>query len=269
MRTKLTLLTMKTIPVSFLLSGILLPAVCWAQGPPPAGGGDRFRHGDSPPRPFIDAWKMADADHDGFIAQAEFNAMPRVLNLPEEMRGNIFKRLDKNGDGKLSREELMELGRPHDGEPLKRLWELDADKSGGVSLEEFKEGQIMKKIPPERLAELFKRLDTDGDGLITPKDRPNMPRGDERNRPNGPEGRHFDQGGEPLHVEPGRMGNIIQKLDTNGDGSLSFEEFRSGPFAKDLTEDEQEERFEKLDKNGDHKISKEDLPTPAPAGDSR
>ena len=220
-----------------------------------------MRHGDEPPHPFMDAWKQADADHDGFISEAEFNAIPRVQNLPEEMRGNIFKRLDKDADGKLSREELLQFGRPHDGQPMLRLWELDADKSGGVSLEEFKEGQIMKKLPPEKLTELFKRLDTDGDGLITPKDRPNMPmhRGDERTRPMGPEGHHFDQGGDPR-----RAGSMIQRLDSDGDGSLTFEEFRRGPDFKDLSEDEQEDRFQKLDHNGDHKISKEDLPAAPP-----
>ena len=142
---------------------------------------------------------------------------------------------------------------------MKRLWELDIDKSGGVSLEEFKQGQIFKKLSPEKVAELFKRLDTDGDGVITPKDRPNPPvrRGDDRGRFNGPEGHHFDQGGDPR-----RAGGMIQRLDKDGDGSLTFEEFRRGPEVKDLTEDEQEKRFQKLDRNGDHKISKEDFSAP-------
>ncbi|MEI6820034.1 MAG: hypothetical protein WCL19_10595, partial [Verrucomicrobiota bacterium] len=50
------------------------------------------------------------------------------------------------------------------------------------------------------------------------------------------------------------------KLDLNGDGALSFEEFRQGPAVKNLTEDEQEKRFLRLDRNGDHKISAEDAP---------
>lgn len=225
-----------------------------------------MRHDAPPPHPFIDAWKRADADHDGFISETEFKAIPRVQNLPEEMRSNIFKRLDKDADGKLSRDELQHFGRSHDGQPMKRLWELDIDKSGGVSLEEFKEGQIMKKLPPEKLSELFNRLDTDGDGMITPKDRPSPPmqRGDDRARPMGLEGHHFDQGDHPRRAE-----NLIQRMDTDGDGSLTFKEFCSSPEIKDLSEDEQEDRFQRLDRNGDHKISKEDLPTPqtpAPSG---
>ena len=61
------------------------------------------------------------------------------------------------------------------------------------------------------------------------------------------------------------MVRINRKLDVNGDGSLSFEEFRVGPAVKNLTEDEQEDRFELLDRNGDQKISPEDFPPPPPA----
>ena len=36
----------------------------------------------------MDLWKLADADGDGFLSKAEFNAMPRIQNLPEEKREN-------------------------------------------------------------------------------------------------------------------------------------------------------------------------------------
>jgi Ca2+-binding EF-hand superfamily protein len=101
--------------------------------------------------------------------------MPRIANLPVEKRAEIFSRLDKDNDGSLSRKELGRFGRPHDDHPMKRLWELDADKSGGISFDEFKSGQIFQKLPAEKQARIFKRLDTDGDGFITPKDRPEPP----------------------------------------------------------------------------------------------
>ncbi|MES2658589.1 MAG: EF-hand domain-containing protein [Verrucomicrobiota bacterium] len=252
---------MKTIPVSFLVAGMLLPAVCLAEPPAPpqspSPSGEKSPGGR--PNPFAEAWKHADSDHDGFISQAEFNAMPRIQNLPEEKRVNIFKRLDKDGDGKLSRQELMKLGRPHEGPPMKRLWELDADKSGGISLEEFKVGEIFKKLPPEKQVEVFHRLDTDKDGLITPKDRPEPFKRRPGKPGKGPEGRKPGDDGDP-----GRTEKMIQKLDTNSDGALSFEEFRAGQGVKDLTEDEQEDRFESLDRNGDHRISKDECPPPPP-----
>lgn len=253
---------MKTIPVSLLVAGMMLPTVCLAQppAPPMAPAGDEKGDRRGPP-PFLETWKLTDSDHDGFISQAEFDAMPRPRNLPEEKRANLFKRLDKDGDGKLSREELGHFVKPHDGPgpQMQRLWELDTDKSGGVSFEEFKAGQLFMKLPPERQEEVFHRLDSDGDGVITPKDHPQPPfkRPDGMPHHDGPEGKHPEK-----EAEPDEPGHINHKLDLNGDGALSFEEFRAGPAVKNLTEDEQENRFQLLDRNGDLKISAEDFPPP-------
>lgn len=242
---------MKTIPVSFIVAGMLLPAVCLAQPaePPKAPSAEKGDPSDGRKHPFQEAWKAADKDGDGAISATEFAAMPRIQNLPEEKRANIFKRLDKNDDGKLGREELSGMGKRHDkhDQPMKRLWELDADKSGGISFEEFKAGQVFQKLPPEKQEAIFRRIDTDGDSLITPKDRPQKP----FKRPKKGDGDH-DNGKAPDRIN--------RKLDTNGDGSLSFEEFRMGPAVKHLNEDEQEDRFELLDRNKDLKISQEDFP---------
>ncbi len=240
---------------------MLLPVICHAQPPTPPGappreGGDPRRQ---PQRPFVDVWKKVDANHDGSLSSDEFAAMPRIQNLPEEQRDMIFKRLDKNGDGVLGRDELMHFGHPQEGPPTKRLWELDADKSGGISFDEFKVGQLFNKLPPEKLAEVFSRLDTDADGLITPRDRPEQPfkRGPGKPHPKVREDKRPEDDNEP-----GRLEKMIRKLDVDSDGSLSFEEYRTGAGVKDLGEDEQEERFQKLDKNGDHRFSPEDLPPP-------
>jgi len=53
-------------------------------------------------------------------------------------------------------------------------------------------------------------------------------------------------------------------LDENKDGAISFEEFRKSERMAKLTEDEQEDRFEALDRNHDMKLTLEDF-SPPPA----
>lgn len=252
---------MKTIPVSLIVAALLAPMVGSAQaegGPPePAHrGGDGKRGG---PRPFMEAWKAADKDSDGSLSKTEFSGLPRIQGIPEEKRGGLFKRLDKNTDGKLDREELGQMGRGHDGQgpPMQRLWELDADRSGGVSLEEFKAGRVHAKLEPEKQQAVFRRLDTNGDGVITPADRPEPPFKRDGERPQQKRGSGGQSDGP--RMEPRQM---IRQLDQDKDETLSFEEFRVGPAVKSLTEDGQEERFEALDKDGDLKISAKDFPPP-------
>jgi len=245
---------MKTIPVSCLLAGMFLPVLSFAQPQPPeTAPTDHKKTGRTKPEhPFQEAWKSADSNQDGFISMEEFGLLQRLQNLAEEKRNRLFARLDKDEDGKLSRDELARMNKPHGDQPeppSKKLWELDTDKSGGVSFEEFKVGQFLKKLSPEKQQEVFTRLDTDGDGLVTPKDRP---------EPN----RKRSDGARPGNQPPPEPFN--RKLDLDGDGALSFEEFRAGIQVRNLSEDEQEDRFESIDRNGDQKISPQDFPPPPP-----
>ncbi len=277
---------MKAISFPMFLAGLVMPAAL-VGAQPEEGGGRRSPErpgmqegkgggGEGRERHFGKGWKEADADNSGTLTREEFNNLPRIQKLPEEKRDKIFGRLDKDQDGILSGEELKAMMQrpPHDGPhaAMMRFRELDTDNSGGVSLAELKAGEFFKKLPVEKLEELFARLDTDGDGEITIKDKPPGPPRDGPGRPDRPdrpgkEGREGrpDKGGKEEGDRPPRdPRRMLKDLDANGDGSISFEEFRKAPPVRDLGEDEQEDRFEALDKNGDKKLDEADFPPPSP-----
>ncbi len=202
----------------------------------------------------MEMWKRADTDGDGSISLAEFGAMERTGRLPEEKRAEIFKRFDKNGDGRIGAGEMP--GRPQGGMPP--LAEVDANKDGRIVFEEFRGLSFVTRLPEDRQRELFKRMDHDGDGALTPKDRPAGSPRDGKSGGHPWDGRRDGKGGGHGPQGP----DLIKSLDKDGDGALGFEEFRQAGFLKDKSEDEQEDRFEEIDRNHDLKIDAADFPPP-------
>lgn len=246
-----------------IFAALLAPVAVHAQATDdPARGVPGEPRGQQPFRP---AWHKADRDADGFISRTEFSAMPRVSGLPEDKRDQVFKRLDKDGDGRLDGKELKKPGNGPPGRrqrPMHRLWDLDTDANGGVSLEEFKAGHAAEKLPVERVERIFQRLDRDGDGDITAKDRPDPPR---PGRDGSMQGGRPDTGPRAM---PGAH-RLLPKLDKDNDRALTFEEFREHPALKNLDEDAQEARFEELDTNKDSKITPDEMRPLQPPGGRR
>lgn len=215
---------------------------------PRGGGWDRQGM-----REMLEMWKKADTDGDGFISLVEFGAMERIGQLPEEKRAEIFKRFDKNGDGRIGKDEMPQ--RPQGGMPP--LSQVDANKDGRIVFEEFRNLSFVTRLPEERQRAMFERMDHDKDGALTPKDRP------QGGPPGGPprdgkwDGKRDGRGPSGL--------DLIKALDGNGDGALDFAEFRKAGFLEGRSEDEQEDRFEEMDRNGDLKIDAADFQPPAPA----
>jgi hypothetical protein len=100
----------------------------------------------------------------------------------------MMERYDANKDGKLTQEEINSN---------REAWlkEFDANNDGKLSLEEFK--QLWLKARAERIVRAFQRFDRDGDAGVTLE---------EYQRP---------------------LANIVERMDRNGDGTLSKDDRRS------------------------------------------
>ncbi len=150
--------------------------------------------------------RIFDANRDGQISEREWT--------------NVFDKIDEDGDGILSTEELEESRRRVREEAGKRIFEkLDADGDGTISKEEF-------PGPDDR----FNKIDSNSDGEVTPEE--------------------LKGAGEKLRgMREGQHGKMMfKRLDGDGSGTISREEF-PGP----------DKGFAMIDENSDGELSPEEL----------
>jgi Ca2+-binding EF-hand superfamily protein len=211
---------MSKLATFFLL--LISAATAWCQPPGRFGRGGPMR---SP------VFLALDTDKDGVISAAEIASASAAL-----------KSLDKNGDGKLSEDEVRpqmggrgrrggepgETAAPSADEMVKTLMAFDKNGDGKLTRDEL----------PERMQGLFDRADTDKDGVLTGEEvrkaaqAAGAPASGER------EGR---RGGDRSFF---RLDPILAALDTNGDSEISAAEIAAAPTA-----------LKKLDANGDGQLS--------------
>ena len=171
-----------------------------------------------------------------------------VSRLPAAHRERLFKGVDKDGDGAITLADMTASAAIQ-----KHRKERDLDGDGRISFAEFAKSPRMARVPAERKRAIFDRLDQNKDGFLDAADWKDRPRPDMK-----PDGRD----GRPGPRRPGPMAPDFSRLDKDGDGALSFEEFRVLPRLQDVGEDAQEDRFEELDKNGDGKLQRDEMPGP-------
>ena len=133
------------------------------------------------------------------------------LTKDEEKRDldKIFKAIDINGDGNLSKEEVMlgyeqHLGIPMTVEQVDEMFEkIDLDGNGTIDYTEFVTATIEGKnlVTIDRLKMAFKMFDKDGSGALSPDEIKDV--------------LCFDSS-----VDPSEVDKIIAEVDENGDGEI-------------------------------------------------
>ncbi|CAA7388782.1 unnamed protein product [Spirodela intermedia] len=150
---------------------------------------------------------------------ASLVAEPRtsLRRTPREELQIVFAKYDSNGDGKISSSELAAVleslgGRPPSEEEVSRMMaEADGDGDGFISINEFVELNTANVRPTDALEDLrdaFSVFDLDRDGSIS---------ADELARVLG-------KLGESASVAQCRR--MIDGVDRDGDGLISFDEFK-------------------------------------------
>ncbi|CAG9317475.1 unnamed protein product [Blepharisma stoltei] len=152
------------------------------------------------------------------LQKATFSFMASQLSTKQEQEEmlTLFKSLDSDNSGTLSRDELIEGFRilysnqfeDIDGEVSRIMSQVDIDKSGEIDYNEFIAATLNKTrlLCREKLEAAFRAFDLDGNGTIT---------ADELK---GVLGKHHAYR-EELWQE------IINEVDLNGDGVIDFREF--------------------------------------------
>lgn len=139
---------------------------------------------------------------------------PNIYPQDKDELQKVFNRFDANGDGKISSSELANvlraLGSESSPEEMKRVMEeIDTDHDGCINLEEF--AQFCKSgsnADAGELRDAFQLYDGDKNGLISAVELHQV----------------LKQLGEKCSVQDCQK--MIGSFDSDGDGNISFDEFK-------------------------------------------
>lgn len=157
-------------------------------------------------------------------AAAAYIGSQLISKSEKEKLGKIFKALDTNGDGKLSKEEIHNGYEEHFGkllneDELDQLFrDVDTDKSGFIDYSEFIVATMSSKknLSEEKLTAAFKLFDADGNGTISKEELLQV----------------LSTTGQ---ISGDTIEDILKQADENNDGEIEFSEFCNLMSKVDLT----------------------------------
>lgn len=143
-----------------------------------------------------------------------FIASQLLSKQEKEQIDKVFRAMDVNGDGKLSKEEIKNgygqyFGRELGDEEVDEMFaKVDTDGSGEIEYSEFVVATMNEKnlLNNNKLQTAFKMFDKDGGGSISIEEIKQV--------------LSFGQ-----NLEEDVVNQIIKQVDANGDGEISYDEF--------------------------------------------
>lgn len=143
-----------------------------------------------------------------------FIASQLLSKTEKEQVDKVFRAMDTNGDGKLSKEEIKAgyneyFGRSLADTEVDEMFEkVDADGSGAIDYSEFVVATMNEKnlLSNNKLQSAFKMFDKDGGGSISTDEIKQV--------------LSFGQSLDEKVVQ-----EIIKQVDENGDGEITYDEF--------------------------------------------
>lgn len=148
------------------------------------------------------------------VAAASYIGSQLISKSEKEKLGKIFKALDTNGDGQLSKDEIMNGYEEHFGKLLNEdevdqlFLDVDTDKSGFIDYSEFIVATMSSKknMSEEKLTAAFKLFDTDNSGTISSQELKEV----------------LTSSG---HISDETIEQILKQADENDDNEIDFSEF--------------------------------------------
>jgi len=151
------------------------------------------------------------------LKQATYTFIVSQLLTKDEKEGvdAIFRAMDVDCDGKLSRDEIKLSWNEHFGQALGKeeletiFQQVDSDESGEIDYSEFVMATMNARnlVSEKRLEAAFRAFDKDGNGQISPE-----------------EVRQILGGGV---LDEKAVAKIIAQVDADGDGQVNFAEFKT------------------------------------------
>lgn len=192
-------MTMNRLVPAGVIAALLLgsvAAVATAQTAPAPGPGPEAAAPEAPPPGLFERFAERRAEREG--RRAREGRGPGGHGGPGgpfgpgfggpgggEMMQMLFEEVDADGNGAVTQEEI-------DAFRAARVGAADASGDGGLTLEEFE--TLYREFTRLRMVRAFQALDTDGDGVISQAE--------------------MDR----------RFGQVVERMDRNGDGALTLED---------------------------------------------